>query len=882
MSQIRNTAFALSLLLPFTHSVSAADLDATQQLFLKGEYAKCIEAVDAAVKEGEYDEQWPLLKIRSQLATGQYAESKESLESAMKRYRYGIHLRVLGYDVYRYNGMTTEADTLLQQINDLVSNRPWRYGDAANYVSQGRAALKLGADARQVLELFYDRAIAQNPKEREAYLATGQLGLDKNDFQIAANAFQKGLKHFPNDPELLFGFAQAFAESDGKRTNAALAAVLEQNPKHTGAMLFRVDHLIDSEEYEGAQQLLDEVLKINPHHPRAWSYRAVLAHLDSDSKAEELCRGKALANSKTNPEVDHLIGTKLSQKYRFAEGSKYQRRALGFQDDYVPARIQLSQDLLRLGEIDEGWKLANEVHEKDGYDVVAYNLITLRDKLNKFRTLENEHFIVRMDAHEAQVYGDLVMDLLNRAWDKLNKKYDFEFNGRVTVEIFPEQKDFAIRTFGLPGGMGFLGVCFGKVITANSPASQGESPSNWEAVLWHEYCHVVTLQLTRNKMPRWLSEGISVFEERQENPIWGQHMNPQYREMVLGGELTPVGKLSGAFLRPKSGQHLNFAYYESSMVVEFLIDRYGFDSMKKVLADLGKGVRINNALEKNMGPLNEIEKEFETYITQLAENLAPDVDFETENMKELRNANVEQLAAFLEENPSHFAGLTLYAGKLIGTKKFSEAKKPLHHLIKLYPNYTGGNNAYRMLARVHQQLGETDDEREVLETLTSLSNDALDAYMRLAELRTEDEAWTAVAINAKRMLAVNPLLPQPHEFLANASLQIKEDEQAIKSYRKLTHLQPRDPAQVHFNLATLLHKKNDETARREVLKALEEAPRFRDAHKLLLKIVRSEKKQPSNDKPPAVTPDEPDTPPDPKPDDPEKPLPPTPEKKAAK
>ena len=46
----------------------------------------------------------------------------------------------------------------------------------------------------------------------------------------------------------------------------------------------------------------------------------------------------------------------------------------------------------------------------------------------------------------------------------------------VIVEIFPQKKEFAVRTFGLPGADGLLGVCFGRVITANSPASQGEHP----------------------------------------------------------------------------------------------------------------------------------------------------------------------------------------------------------------------------------------------------------------------------------------------------------------------------------------------------------------------------------------------------------------------
>ena len=110
----------------------------------------------------------------------------------------------------------------------------------------------------------------------------------------------------------------------------------------------------------------------------------------------------------------------------------------------------------------------------------------------------------------------------------------------MIVEIFPQKKEFAVRTFGLPGADGLLGVCFGRVITANSPASQGEHPSNWEAVLWHEFCHVVTLTKTRNKMPRWLSEGISVYEEGREDPAWGESLNPRFRAMILGDALTPL------------------------------------------------------------------------------------------------------------------------------------------------------------------------------------------------------------------------------------------------------------------------------------------------------------------------------------------------------
>src|SRR5262249_11388957 len=160
---------------------------------------------------------------------------------------------------------------------------------------------------------------------------------------------------------------------------------------------------------------------------------------------------------------------------------------------------------------------------------------------------------------------------------------------------------------------GYLGVCFGSVVTANSPAAHAGSAVNWQSVLWHEFCHVVTLQLTRNKMPRWLSEGISVYEERQANSSWGQRMNPRYREMVLGDELTPLSKLSGAFISPRSDLHLQFAYYESSLVVEFLVQRFGIEKLKAILRDLGEGTEINQAIAKQTLPMETLETEFEAF-----------------------------------------------------------------------------------------------------------------------------------------------------------------------------------------------------------------------------------------------------------------------------
>src|SRR5208282_6357262 len=164
--------------------------------------------------------------------------------------------------------------------------------------------------------------------------------------------------------------------------------------------------------------------------------------------------------------------------------------------------------------------------------------------------------------------------------------------------------------------------------TANSPASQLPNPANWEDVLWHEFCHVVTLNDTRNRMPRWLSEGISVYEERQADPAWGQSMNLAYRDLILGGKLTPLGEISGAFMEPKNGEALQFAYYESSLTVEFIVQKFGLETLKQILVDLRDGQETYHAIAARTVPLKELEKQFAAFVHGQAENLAPGVDLE--------------------------------------------------------------------------------------------------------------------------------------------------------------------------------------------------------------------------------------------------------------
>ena len=824
----------LLLLAPAT--LVAADLPQAEQLYRSGKYADCVDYAAKAIAAAEFNEHWPLVKIKSELALGRYADALKTLEPALASFKFSIQLRWLGREVCRYNAQAERGDKLIEEIAELVRQQAWRFRDPPNQIVLGRFFLEQGIDPKKVLDQLYNEIKKRQPNDPLAFLASGELALAKHDYALAAEAFAQAIKLDETEPEAHFGLAQAYAASETEQADAALKAALALNPNHVASLLYLVDDHVDSERYDEAQKLLERIEKINPEHPRAWAFRAVLAHLNNRPEEEARAYQRALAHWPANPEVDYLIGKKLSQKYRFAEGAARQRLALALDANYLPAKSQLAQDLLRLGEEAEGWRLADDVFDKDGYDVVAHNLVTLEENLRKFRTLEADGFQLRMDPREAEIYGRRVLDLLGRAKQTLCAKYDVKLDEPVIVELFPRQQDFAIRTFGLPGGAGFLGVCFGRVITANSPASQGETPSNWEATLWHEFCHVVTLNKTHNKMPRWLSEGISVYEERQADATWGQTISSRYRELLLADDLTPVSQLSGAFLHPPTPVHLQFAYYESSLVVEYFVEKYGLDTLKRVLVDLGAGMPINDSLGRYAGSLDALDKEFAEFARQRANQMAPAADWSAPELPP--TADAEQLAAWIEKHPANYAALGRLAKQLLADKKWQQAKEPLAEMIRLYPDDGGAGNPYAMLAKAHRELGETAEERRALEKLAGLSADEADALLRLLELAAAAEDWPAAIKYGRRMLAINPLVKTPHRQLATAAEKTGDDALAIEAYRALLLLDPIDLADLHYRLAALLHRSGDlRSAKRHALEALEEAPRYRAAQRELLAIV---------------------------------------------
>ena len=805
------------------------------ELLAKGDYELVARIGEAAVEKGLKAPDWRILRFKALTELGQIDTALDEIVKALVFFPDHFELLMLRHDLAKLLGKADIAAEALKKLNEVARTKPAKDRTAVESVSLGRAALVLGADAQKVIAQYFKVAQSKDAKLEAAYLSEGHLALDKDDAKRAADVFRAGLKAHGETAHLRFGLAKAFGTSDREKAVESLKKALELNPHHAAAHLLRAELLIGGEKFVEAEAAIQLVLDVDEHHPVAWSLRAVIAHLfQADAKKVDAARAEALKRWDKNPEVDHTIGRCLSRAYRFAESAAHQRKALELDPNYLPAKMQLCHDLLRLGEEDEAWKLADKIRKEDGYNIQAHNLGLLEKEMNGYVTKSFEDFTLKMPKRDWPIYGERALTLLRDAKTVLCAKYGLDLKRPVLVEFFGSQQDFAIRTFGALGGQGMLGVCFGTVVTMNSPGSLAHGRNNWESTLWHEFCHVITLTVTKNRMPRWLSEGISVYEERQRDAAWGMSMDAKFREMVLDEEtLTPVSQLSGAFMNPETQDHLMFAYFESSQVVEYLLEKFGKEKFQGILRDLAEGKRINSAIATHVGELDEIEKGFTQFITAKANGYGAKADWKEPKPEELNPFDEGSFTGFLKQHPTNLWAWHKEAEAAVQAKKWPEVLKIADKLIELVPENTDADGGYALKVQALRQLKRTEEEIIVLRQIAAKSSSAQSTFLRLIELDAPAKRWVEVKANAQRATALNPFLRTPPQALAEACAALNESDAAIAAYERVLLLDPGGGAQTHFKLAQLLREKDAAKAKRHLLDSLALAPRNRDAHGML-------------------------------------------------
>jgi tetratricopeptide (TPR) repeat protein len=769
-----------------------------------GEYTKAREKFEAWAAANPNAAPIRLAAGRVDRLTGNYDKALTHLNAIQNAAGLALAAQVEKAEVLDETGKHDEAIALYNNINEQFKKGLRTSGDLFWAVHAMRAT-EFFKDANETLKLVTQA----DPRNAEAFVLWGDLLAEKYNEPEAISSYQDALKIDPNMPEALVGLAKSLADTEPERASAQLEKAMTINPNLPDGHLVAAGQYIDAESYDKAQEEIGKALSVNAKSAEALSLMASINFLRNNTAEFNKYVKQVLDN---NPGYSQLYDTLAENSVRlrlYKESVDFARQALKINPNDWNAMSVLGINLMRIGEEDEGKAVLEKAFKGDSFNTWNYNTLDLLDSFQHFTRFETAHFKVKIHEKEVAVLRPYVADLLEKAYNTLSERYGFTPQGPITFEMYPDHGSFAVRTLGMPD-IPALGVCFGKLFVLDSPTSRKPGEFNWGSTLWHEFTHVISLQMTDHKIPRWFSEGLSVYEERRGYTGWGDHMKLDYLQAIKGKKLLPTAQINDGFMRPKYPQQVLVSYYQASLICDYIDEKFGFPAIKKMLLLYKDGKGTADVFKEALGlTLDQFDTSFFKWVDDKVNNI--DVKAYTQ----LMNTGEESLAK----------GDT------------DKAIETLNQAIQMYPEYAEDHNPYEPLADAYIKKGDKKAAIEVLKKYVSYSDTAFKGNSKLAGLLLESGDTAGARHALESAVYIWPMDIEEHQKLGDLLLNLKQYAPAVREYEAMVALNAPDKAGVYTKLAESNFGRGDrQTAKANVMKALEIAPSYEPALELLLKV----------------------------------------------
>ncbi len=821
---------------------------ASKAFAMMGNYIDAMSVVESAIDDDEYA-RFPLLSTQLaevKRAVGESKEALEILESVVAGLAEPPVRTLVQYgSLLDFVGQKQIAFSILDQAVQ-------RYNNGLVFASEDVAMVAL---ASWLMGNFHDanslfnEATRANPNNLEAHSLWGDLFLEKYNASDAERSYQEAIDINGRYVPALVGMANVVGDE------RALQRALAINPNSIPAMETYGQLLMVNGREEEAQDYFERVLALNPESLKTLSVLASQAALEERSADYQGYLAQVESFSPNNPIFLGNVADSFGNNYLFDEAVEFARAAIAADPQYWQGYTVLGSNLIRLGEEEEGKTNLEIGYENDPFNVMTSNMLKVFDTLETYATLESEHFKVHMSENDADVLWPYLEPLLEESWVTLTAKYGFEPEGPILIEVFEKSEDFSVRSVGLPDIGPLVGICFGKVITLISPDTLA---ANWQEIVWHEFMHVITLQMTGNRMPRWLSEGISVYEEREGRPYWGRSQGLDLVRASEQDKLLHVADLNSGFSGAQNSADLGFAYFQAYLVVDFIADEYGFEKLVELVDQYAlikeEEERFDEVFDQNLaqfdaafrGWIDRRVAEINVYVH--SEDLPDEGDGHGHGVRENSSAILAELynnvslkqhmRARIEENDRDFQAYLQLGIVLFKEESFSEAKQYLNQAYELLPSYTGYPSPPLVLSQIYEQEGNREAQLQQLELLLqNLQHDYASAII-LAEAALKENNFERAEYYIDRAIQVDPYRTDVHQLKASYAETIGDSQLAVTEYEVLLKLEINDPAEAQTNLAqAYLNNGQALQAKENILRALETAPSYQRAQRILLQSI---------------------------------------------
>jgi tetratricopeptide (TPR) repeat protein len=629
----------------------------------------------------------------------------------------------------------------------------------------------------------------------------------------AADLFHEAIAKDPSNADAYLGLANVSVDGfDGKAAEYAAKAI-ELNPKLAEAHELMAELALENDDRDAAATEADKAIALESDALDAMAIHAAI-ELIAD-RSPELWFAKIASINSGYGEAYARVAHELELHYRYEDAVVYYRKAIEADSSLWAAHSALGIDLMRLGGEAEPLKEL-EMSYNNGYrDAATVNSLRLLDSYKNFETFRDSATILKLKKAEADLLLPYMQTELHTILATYEKKYRMKLPGPVQVEVYPDHEDFAVRTMGMPG-LGALGVTFGQVVAMDSPSARKPGEFNWGATLWHEMSHVFILTATNHRVPRWFTEGLAVHEEGERSPEWRNNPTPEVLVAIRDKKLLPVVTLDRGFVYPEYPSQVIVSYFQGGSICDFIKTKWGEEKLLEMVHSYAQLQTTQHVIENDLGLAPEgFDKQFLAWLDKKYGAEAAHFDEWHTKLKALVAATEQkQYDAVLQQGPA---------------------------IVTMYPEYVGDANAYELLAEANKAKGDADAEAAVLSAYEHEGGQAPEALKRLATLEEAGGQRDKAVATLERINYIYPLNDEDlHRRLGDLLYAGKQYDGAIREYGAVVASGPLDKAGAQFSLAQAYFAAGQKDKAEEcVLAALETAPGYRPAQKLLLELQQS-------------------------------------------
>ncbi len=772
-------------------------------------------------------------------ARGKLSEADSAFARAVARHASDSLMAALNLALLdQARGRTARANAAFDRFIDIYNT------SAASLTSREMAAVaiavrELGAGNPELFKdalKAFDRAVMLDPANIDARIAIGELFLAKYNSAEAQKTLDDARDINPNHPQALVAAAARLVFDGQPGADSLLAAALATSPEYVPARVMIARRMVDVERYADAAREAERALRTNPGDADALAVLATARFVSGDERAFNEVKARALAINPRDAAFFVALAEGAGRVRRYAVAADFARQAIAADSTSWKGRSVLGMNLMRLGRIDEARASLELSFKGDPYDVWVKNTLDLLDTFKNYDITRSAHATFMIEKTESPLLSIYLSDLAEKAYARFQQRYQYTPPPPIRIEVYRSHADFSVRTVGL-AGLGALGVSFGTTLAFDSPAAKDAGPFNWASTVWHELAHTFTLGATDHRVPRWLSEGLSVWEEHQARPGWGAGVTPGFLDAFREGKLVPVSRMNDGFMRPAYPGQIQFSYYQASLVCDMIVRDGGEKALMALLAEYKTGATTEDAVRKVLGvDLATLDRRFDAYMKERFKG--PLAALAADGPEYPAGMNAAQLAARADEMPGSWKAQMLAGTALARARQTPAAIRMFERAHALFPEFAGGGSPAALLAEAYLARGDSAKALPMFKAVALSDEASFDANMSLATLSLAARDTTTALDALERAVYINPFPAGLHHAIAAIATARGDHARAVREREALVALDPVDRAEALYQLALAYRGAGDQVkAKRSVLRALEEAPNFAKAQDLLLAIV---------------------------------------------